>query len=271
MYRCVNWTVKKAESQIIHTFELWCWRRLLRVPFDSKEIHTVNPKWNQSWIFIRRTDAEAEAPILWPTSKSWLTGKDPDAGKDWGQEDKGVTEDEVDGWCHQFSGHEFEQTLGDSNGHGSLLCYSPWGRRVRQDWITEQQNGGIVWEYWCNKYYLYYDDSMSLWIWKDVFIFYVKRTTKNDVCIDIYSFKNKYISNYMFMNDCDSDKLYTDWNVNREVSQFSCWVLSDCLRPHELQHATLPCPLPTRRACPNSCTLNWWCHPTISSSVVTER
>ena len=84
-YGCERWTIKKAEYRRIGAFELWCWRRLL----DCKEIKPVNPKRNQTWIFIGRTDAEAEAPILWPPdAKNWLTGKDPDAGKDWGQAEK---------------------------------------------------------------------------------------------------------------------------------------------------------------------------------------
>ena len=86
--------------------------KTLESPLDSKDIKPVNPKGNQHWIFIERTDAEAEAPILWPPyMKSWLIGKDPDAGKDWGQETKGVTEDEMVGWHHRLNGHEFEQIL----------------------------------------------------------------------------------------------------------------------------------------------------------------
>ena len=89
-------------------FELWCWKRRLQSPLDSKEIKSVNPTGNLPWIFIGRTDAEA--PILWPPdAKSRLIGKDPGAGKDWGQEEKGVTEDEVVGWHHQLNGHKFEQ------------------------------------------------------------------------------------------------------------------------------------------------------------------
>ena len=96
MYGCESWTVKKAEHRRIDAFELWCWRRLLRVPLDCKEIKPVNLKGNQPWIFIGRTDAEAEAKILWPPdANSQFIGKDPDAGKDWEQEEKGATED---GW-----------------------------------------------------------------------------------------------------------------------------------------------------------------------------
>ena len=92
------------------------------------KIKPVNPKGNQSWIFIGQTDAEAEAPIPWPPdAKNWLTGKDPDAGKDWGEVEKGATEDEMVGWHHQLNGHEFEETPGDSNRQESLVCWSPWG------------------------------------------------------------------------------------------------------------------------------------------------
>ena len=99
---------------------------------------TVNPKGNQSWIFIGRADAEAETPILGPPdAKSWITGKDPDAGKDWRQEEKGMTEDEMVGWHHGLNGHEFEQAPGAGDGQGSLVCCSPWGRKVGHDWATE--------------------------------------------------------------------------------------------------------------------------------------
>ena len=89
MYRCASWTTNKAEHWRTDAFELWCWRRFFRVPWTSKEIKSVNPKWNQPWVFIGRTDAEAETPILWPSAgKSRLIGKDRDAGKDWEQEEK---------------------------------------------------------------------------------------------------------------------------------------------------------------------------------------
>ena len=102
--------------------------KALESPLDCKEIKPVSPKGNQPWIFIGRTDAEAETPILWPPDgKSWLIWKDPDAGKDWGQEEKGMTEDELVGWHHRFNGHEFEQTLEDSEGQGGLACCSAWG------------------------------------------------------------------------------------------------------------------------------------------------
>ena len=96
----------------------------------NKDIKPVNPKGNQSWIFIGRTDAEAEAAILWPFDvKSWLIGKDPDAGKNWGQEEKGETENNMDGWHHWLNSHHFEQIQGDGEGQGSLACCSSWDHR----------------------------------------------------------------------------------------------------------------------------------------------
>ena len=108
MYGCESWTVKKAERQKIDAFELWCWRRL-ESPLDWKEIQSVHPKGDQSWVFIGRTEAEAETPILWPPDmKSWLIGKDPNAWNDWELEEKGTTEDEMAGWHHRLTAHEFE-------------------------------------------------------------------------------------------------------------------------------------------------------------------
>ena len=121
MYRCDSGIIKKAECWRIQAFELWCWRRL-KTPLDSKEIKPVNLKWNQPWILIGRTDAKAEDLILWPPDvKSWLIGKDLDAWKDWGQEEKGTTEDEMVGWHHQLDGHGFVWTLGIGDGHEGLI------------------------------------------------------------------------------------------------------------------------------------------------------
>ena len=118
-----------------------CWRRLLSL-FHSNEIKTVSPKGNQPWISIRRTDAEAEAPILWPPdAKSWFIRKDPDAGKDWRQKEKGTTEDEMVGWHHQLNGHEFEQALGDGKGQGSLVCCNPWVHKESDttEWLNNDK------------------------------------------------------------------------------------------------------------------------------------
>ena len=121
----------------------WCFwtvvlEKSLESPLDCKEIQPVNPKGNQSWVFIGRTDVEAETPILWlPDAKGWLIWKDPDAGKDWGQEQKGMTEDEMVGWYHCLNGHEFGQTPGVGDGQGGLACCSSWGHRVRHGLVTE--------------------------------------------------------------------------------------------------------------------------------------
>ena len=110
---------------------------------DSKKIKPVNSKGNQSYIYIGRTEAEAEAPILWsPDSKDWLIRKNPDAVKDWRQEEKGTTEDETVGWHHWLDGYEFEQALGVGDGLGSLGCFSPWGHK-ESDGLTESLNNSI--------------------------------------------------------------------------------------------------------------------------------
>ena len=123
------------KTVFVTVYDSWCFstvvlEKSLESPLDCKEIQPVHPKGNQSWVFIGRTDAEAETPVLSPPDeKSWLIWKDPDAGKDWGQEEKGMTEEEMVGWHHQLNGHEFEQALGVSDGQGGLACCSPWGRK----------------------------------------------------------------------------------------------------------------------------------------------
>ena len=113
----------------------WCFwtvvlEKTLESPLDCKEIQPVHPKVDQSWVFIRRTDAEAETPVLWPPdAESWLIWKDPDAGKDWGQEEKGTTEDEMTGWHHWLNGRESEWTPGVGDGQGGLACCDSWGRK----------------------------------------------------------------------------------------------------------------------------------------------
>ena len=151
-------SIKKSSSSHIWMWELdykeswvpknWCFwtvvlEKTLEKPLDCKEIQLVNPKGNQSWIFIGRTDAEA--PILWPPdTKNWLMGKDPDVGKDWRQEEKGTTEDEMVGWHHWLHAHESEQTLGDK-GQGSLVSMQSMGSQiVGHDLTTEQQEGAAT-------------------------------------------------------------------------------------------------------------------------------
>ena len=138
MCGCESWTIKKAEHWRIDAFELWL-KKTLESLLDCKEIKPVHPKGNQSWVFIGRTDAEAETPILWPPdAKNWLIWKDPDAGKDWMQEDKGMAEDEMVGWHHWLTGHEFEQAPRVGDGQGSLMICAPWGRKESD--VTEQLN-----------------------------------------------------------------------------------------------------------------------------------
>ena len=125
------WELYYKESWALKNRCFWTvvLEKSLKIPLDYK-IKPVNPKGNQSWISIRRTDAEAETPILWPSNtKKWLIGKDSDAGKDWRQEEKGTTEVEIVGWHHWLDGHEFEQAPGVGDEQGSLVCFSPWGHK----------------------------------------------------------------------------------------------------------------------------------------------
>ena len=143
MYGYENLMIKKAEHRRTDAFELWCWRSLLRVSWTATPFKPVNPKGNQSWIFIGRTDAKTEAPILCPPDeKNWLIGKDPDPGKDWRQEEKGTIEDEMVGWHHWLNGHEFEQAPGVGDGQGSLACCSPWGHKESDmtEWLNWTSN-----------------------------------------------------------------------------------------------------------------------------------
>ena len=125
----------------------WCFwtvvlEKTLESPLDCKEIKPVHPIRNQPWVFIGRTDAEAEAPMLWPPdTKSWLIGKDHDSGKDWGQEEV-MTENEMFGWHRWLNGHQSEQTLGDSERQGSLACCSPWGCKKSDttEWLNDNNN-----------------------------------------------------------------------------------------------------------------------------------
>ena len=156
-HRCLQsscgWSVTYGSSTIKSwlsgMLKNWCFwavaleKTLYKSPLDCREIKSVNPKGNQSWIFIRRTDAEAAAPILWqPDAKNWLIGNDPDAGKDWRQEEKGATEDKMIGWYHWLNGHELEPALADGEGQGNLACCIPWG--CKKSDTTEQLNNNKV-------------------------------------------------------------------------------------------------------------------------------
>ena len=134
------WELDYKESWVLKNWCFWpvVLEKTLESPSDCKEIQPVHPKGNQSWIFIGRTDVEAETPILWtPDVKNWIIWKDPDAGKDWRQEEKGMTEDEMVGWHHRLNGHEFGWAPGVGDGPGGLACCSPWGHRVRHDWAND--------------------------------------------------------------------------------------------------------------------------------------
>ena len=136
MYGFERWTVKKAEHWRIDAFELWCWRRLLRVPWTARRSNQFILK-EISPVFFGRHDAKAETPVLWPPhAKSLLIGKDP--GSDWGQEEKGTIEDEMAGWHHWLDGHESEWTLGVGDGQGGLACCNSWGRKESD--MTERLN-----------------------------------------------------------------------------------------------------------------------------------
>ena len=135
------WGLNHKESWESKNWRFWTvvLEKTLESLLDCKEIQIVNPKENQSWIFIERTDAEAEAPILWPpVVKTWFIRKDPDAGQDWRQEEKETTEDEMVGWHHWLDEQEFEQASGAGDGQEILVCSSPWGRKKSD--TTEQLN-----------------------------------------------------------------------------------------------------------------------------------
>jgi len=135
------WELDHKESWVLNNWCFWTvvLEKTLESPLDYKDIKPVNPKGNQPWIFIGKTDAEAETPILWPPdAKNWLIGKDPDAGKDLRQAEKGTKEDEMVRWHHWLNGHEFEQAPGVGDGLGNLVCCSPWSHK--QSDTTEQLN-----------------------------------------------------------------------------------------------------------------------------------
>ena len=144
---------------------------------DCKEVQLVHPKGNQSWVFIGRSDAKAETPVLWPPhAKSWLIGKDFDAGRDWGKEAKGMTEDETAGWHHWLSGHEFEWTPGVGDEQGSLVCCDSWGGKESD--TTERLN-------WTELMYI------RIYIYVYHYAIYVKQHSKSS----ILQVKKKNISN----------------------------------------------------------------------------
>ena len=199
-------------------------KKCIESPLVSKEIKPVNPKGNQPWIFIGKTDAEA--PILWPPdAKSQFIGKDPDAGKDWGQEEKGMTDGEMVGWHHWLSGHEFEQTLGDSKGQGSLVCCSPWGCKKSDTTEHLNNNEPIRW-------------TLLITCFKGMTD---KRTMKKQ--------------NTEFPFETIVPKRLVLLQIGSLL--FSCSVIPNSLWPHEPQHTRLLCPSVSPGVCSNSCPLSW--------------
>ena len=135
------WELDYKESWVQKNWCFWTvvLEKTLENPLDFKEIQPVHPKGNQSWVFIGKTDVEAKTPIFWPPdAESWLIWKDPDAGKDWRQEEKGTTEDEMVKWPHWLNGHEFRLTPGVGDGQGSLVCCGSWSHKESD--MTEQLN-----------------------------------------------------------------------------------------------------------------------------------
>ena len=135
--------------------------KTLASPLNCKEIQPVHPKGDQSWVFIERTDADAETPIFWPPhAQSWLIWKDPDAGRDWGQEEKGTTEDETAGWHHWLDGHEFGWTLEVGDGQGGWACCDSWGRKESDttEWLnwTEEVLSQSTYALFCISLWLSY-------------------------------------------------------------------------------------------------------------------
>ena len=140
------WELDCEESWALKNWCFWnvVLEKTLESPLDCKETQPVHSKGDQSWVFFGRTDAKTETPVLWPPrAKSWLIGKDPDAGRDWAQEEKGTTEEEMAGWHHRLDGLQFGWTPGFGDGQGGLACCDSWGRRVGHDWATELDWGWL--------------------------------------------------------------------------------------------------------------------------------
>ena len=144
MYRCASWTINKAERWRIDAFELWCWRRLLTVPWTARRsnqsiLKEISPGCSLEGLMLTIGLLDYLTPILWPPDvKSWLIRKDPDAGKDWGQEEKGMSEDEMAGWHQRLDGHGFGWTPGVGDGQGDLVCCSSWDHKELD--MTEKLN-----------------------------------------------------------------------------------------------------------------------------------
>ena len=163
MYACASWTIHTEGGWVPKNLCFWTvmLEKKLESPLDSK-IKSVNPKGNQPWIFIGRTNANAEVPILRPPdAKNWLIGKDPDAAKDWRQEEKGTTDNKMIGWHHRLNGPEFEQGPGDGEGQGSLVCCSSWGHKELDmtEWLNNNKDHSL--KTWYSKIQIH--SALCLW------------------------------------------------------------------------------------------------------------
>ena len=162
MYGCESWTIKKDERWRMDAFELWCWRRLLRVPWTARRSNQSILKEISPGCSLEGLMLKLKLPVLWPPdAKSLLIWKDPDAGKDWGQKEKETTASEMVGWHHRLNGHGFEWTPGVGDGQGGLLCCSSWGRKEldTKEWLnwTESQVGETTFTEWRNRWRYNYE------------------------------------------------------------------------------------------------------------------
>ena len=182
---------------------------------DCKEIKPVHPRGNQPWIFIGRTDAEAETPILCPPDeKNWLIGKDPDAGEDWRQEEKEMTEDETVGWHHWLNGHEFEKAPWYGEGQGSLACCSPWGRK--ESGTNEQLNNSNnerresypFSKVKSQKTTVSEPSSLTLWLLKKCGL-----GTATLICLYTFSFGIEFLQ-FLYLNSCNRDHMAPKYGLN---------------------------------------------------------
>ena len=175
------WELDYKESWALKNWCFWTvvLEKTLESPLDCNEIQPVHPKGDQSWVFIGRTDVEAETPILWPPdTKSWLIWKDPDAGKDWGQDEKGTPEDEMIGWHYRLNGHGFGWTLGVGDRQGGLACCSPWSHRESDmnEWLNWTEDIYKV-EWWAmaSSGHIYKDQVVVLWIGQELSSSYINQ------------------------------------------------------------------------------------------------
>ena len=181
-------------------------------PLDCREIQPVHSKGDQFWVFFGRTDAEAETSILWPPHvKSWLIGKDSDAGRDWGQEEKGMTEDEMAGWLHRLDGHEFEWTLGVGDGQGGLACWNSWGCKELD--MTERLN----WTNWRKKSATSTETMEDRGQWNHKF--YTLRESKTTLGLELHT-QQVYILNKCKLNTFSNEQVWGVCNI--------CWKLCFC-------------------------------------------